>query len=153
MWQNLFLTANILSLGWKSVYTFNLVYSHYTGCYWTCSGGHALHQQLNTRRGRSYCQKSEMLLDRSTSCPSQLHPISLFSAIFFSEFASLYLKEKEGRMIASYKKIDPLKEFSPENHRPPYKPILAVKVRYVWPDSCCSPKMVVEHGIKIALEM
>ena len=45
-----------------------------------------------------------------------------------------YLKEKEER-IASYKKtVDPLKEFPPENHRPPYKPtkpIPAVKVRMI----------------------
>ena len=63
-----------------------------------------------------------MLLERSLH---YLLPLSASSFVFspqsLPEFGP-YIMEKEER-IASYKKtIDPLKEFPPENHRPPYKP-------------------------------
>ena len=103
------------------------------------SGTDSVHQQLNIRMGKSVISlKIEDVIGKghlstSVSSPSQLHPIYLFS---LAEFAGVWsIPQRKGGVYVSYKKmIDPLKEFPPENHHPPYKPtkpIPAVKVRII----------------------
>ena len=86
----------------------------------------------------SHITKNQGCYWKGSSLHFRLLPFSApsYLLVFSSDLLEFgpYLREKE-ECIASYKKtIDPLKEFPPENHRPPYKPtkpIPAVKVRIV----------------------